>query len=42
MKKIFGALMIAICIAMTMPAQARYTFGVKGGLNLSKGEVSLM
>ena len=40
MKKIFGALMIAICIAMTMPAQAQIHFGVKGGLNLSKASFS--
>ena len=36
MKKIFGALMIAVCIGMAMPAQAQLHFGVKGGLNLSK------
>lgn len=36
MKKIFGALMIAVCIGMVMPAQAQIHFGVKGGLNLSK------
>jgi hypothetical protein len=40
MKKIFGALMIAICIAMAMPAQAQIHFGVKGGLNLSKASLS--
>ena len=40
MKKIFGALMIAICIAMAMPAQAQIHFGVKGGLNLSKASFS--
>ena len=40
MKKIFGALMIAICIAMAMPAQAQIRFGVKGGLNLSKASFS--
>lgn len=32
--------MIAICIAMTMPAQAQIHFGVKGGLNLSKASFS--
>ena len=37
MKKIFGALMIAICIAMAMPAQAQIHFGVKGGLELVIG-----
>ena len=36
MKKIFGALMIAVCIGMAMPVQAQIHFGVKGGLNLSK------
>ena len=40
MKKIFGALMIAVCIAMAMPAQAQIHFGVKGGLNLSKASFS--
>ena len=40
MKKIFAALMIAICIAMAMPAQAQIHFGVKGGLNLSKASFS--
>ena len=40
MKKIFGAFMIAICIAMAMPAQAQIHFGVKGGLNLSKASFS--
>ena len=40
MKKIFGALMIALCIGMAMPAQAQIHFGVKGGLNLSKASFS--
>ena len=40
MKKIFGALMIAVCIGMAMPAQAQIHFGVKGGLNLSKASLS--
>ena len=40
MKKIFGALMIAICIAMAMPAQAQFNWGLKGGLNLSKASFS--
>ncbi len=39
MKKIFGALMIAVCIGMAMPAQAQLHFGVKGGLNLSKSKL---
>ena len=40
MKRIFGALMIAVCIGMAMPAQAQIHFGVKGGLNLSKASLS--
>lgn len=40
MKKIFGALLIAVCIGMAMPAQAQIHFGVKGGLNLSKASFS--
>ena len=40
MKKILGALMIAVCIGMAMPAQAQIHFGVKGGLNLSKASFS--
>ena len=40
MKKIFGALMIAVCIGIAMPAQAQIHFGVKGGLNLSKASFS--
>lgn len=36
MKKIFGALMMAVCIGMAMPAQAQLKFGVKGGVNLSQ------
>ena len=40
MKKIFGALMIAVCFGMAMPAQAQIHFGVKGGLNLSKASFS--
>lgn len=40
MKKIFGALMIAVCLGMAMPAQAQLHFGVKGGLNLSKASLS--
>ena len=31
MKKIFSALMIAVCIGMVMPAQAQLHFGVKIG-----------
>ena len=40
MKKIFGTLMIAICIGMAMPVQAQIHFGVKGGLNLSEASLS--
>lgn len=40
MKKIFSALMIAVCIGMAMPAQAQVHFGVKGGVNLSKASFS--
>ena len=40
MKKIFAALMIAVCIGMTMSAQAQIHWGVKGGLNLSKASLS--
>ena len=31
MKKIFGALLIAVCIGMAMPAQAQIHFGVFNG-----------
>lgn len=40
MKKIFSALMIAVCLAVAMPVQAQLHFGVKGGLNLSKASFS--
>lgn len=40
MKKIFSALLIAVCIGMALPAQAQLHFGVKGGLNLSKASFS--
>ncbi|GCB37461.1 porin family protein [Bacteroides faecalis] len=40
MKKIFSALLVAICICMAMPTQAQINFGVKGGLNLSKASFS--
>ena len=37
MKKILSALFVAVCcMAMAIPAQAQVSFGVKGGLNLSK------
>lgn len=40
MKKICSALLIVICIVMAMPAKAQFSFGVKGGLNLSKASFS--
>lgn len=40
MKKIFAALIVAVCIGMALPAQAQIHFGVKGGLNLSKASLS--
>ena len=40
MKKIFSALLVAVCICMAMPTQAQINFGVKGGLNLSKASFS--
>lgn len=36
MKKIFSALLIAVCLGLAIPAQAQLKFGVKGGLNLSQ------
>lgn len=36
MNKIFSALLIALCLGITLPAQAQLHFGVKGGLNVSK------
>ena len=37
MKKVLSTLFVAICcMMMAMPAQAQISFGVKGGLNLSK------
>lgn len=41
MKKIISALMIAVCFGIAMPAQAQLVkFGVKGGLNLAKADIS--
>lgn len=40
MKKICSALLIVICMSMAMPAMAQFSFGVKGGLNLSKASFS--
>lgn len=36
MKKIISVVMVAVCLMMTVPAQAQLHFGVKGGLNISK------
>ena len=37
MKKVLSTLFVAIfCMAMALPAQAQVSFGVQGGLNLSK------
>lgn len=40
MKKIFSALLIAVCIGMAIPAQAQLKWGLKGGVNLSKASFS--
>lgn len=41
MKKIISALLLAVCVGMAMPAQAQLIkFGVKGGLNLAKADIS--
>ncbi len=40
MKKIISLLMLAVCLAVAVPAQAQLKFGVKGGLNLSKLDVN--
>ena len=37
MKKVLCTLFVAVCcMAMAIPANAQVSFGVKGGLNLSK------
>ena len=36
MKRIINVLLVAVCIAMAMPAQAQLKWGVNGGLNVSK------
>ena len=36
MKKIISVLMVAVCLMMAAPAQARLHFAVKVGLNISK------
>lgn len=35
MKRILSTLMIIICLAMAIPAQAQLKFGLKGGLNIT-------
>lgn len=40
MKRIINVLLVVVCIAMAMPAQAQFNWGVKGGLNLSKASFS--
>ncbi len=36
MRKYFGIIALALAFVMTLPAQAKFGFGVKGGLNVSK------
>ena len=38
MRKIISVFMVAIAVALAMPAQAQIKFGVKGGLNLAKAD----
>ena len=40
MKKLFSTLMVIVCLALAIPAQAQIKFGVKGGLNVSKLHLS--
>ncbi|WP_321334450.1 porin family protein [uncultured Bacteroides sp.] len=40
MKRFTSALMLAVCLAMAMPAQAQIKLGVKGGLNLASASLS--
>ena len=40
MKKIISVLMVAVCLMMAAPAQAQLHFGVKGGVNISKLDIS--
>lgn len=40
MKRIINVLLVAACIAMAVPVQAQFSWGVKGGLNLSKASFS--
>ena len=42
MKKVLSTLFVAICcMTMALPAQAQISFGVKGGLNLSKMDIEI-
>ncbi len=36
MKKVISALIVALCLCVAIPAQAQLSFGVKGGLNVTK------
>lgn len=41
MRRIINVLLIAVCLGMAMPAQAQLIkFGVKGGVNLAKADIS--
>lgn len=40
MKKILSTLLVAVCLFMAMPAQAKFHFGLKGGLDVSKVQFS--
>lgn len=41
MRRIINVLLVAVCLGMAMPAQAQLIkFGVKGGLNLAKADIS--
>lgn len=40
MKKIISALLVASCLFMAVPAQAQLRWGLKGGLNLNKANLS--
>lgn len=41
MRRIINVLLVAVCLGMAMPAQAQLIkFGVKGGVNLSKADIS--
>lgn len=40
MKKLLSTLMVMVCLALAIPAQAQIHFGVKAGLNVSKLHLS--